>query len=108
MAGRAGAGPGDAPYGCQDRSLVTVVTVAAALTEVTGDFVEAVRLSSEVLASKGRIYPATINDVRLVAELEDGTKVLGFQCEAYATTSAKDITQLGGWRAYLAVQTAST
>ena len=35
----------------------------AALAEVTGDFVEAVRLSSEVLASKGRIFPATINDV---------------------------------------------
>jgi uncharacterized cofD-like protein len=49
----------------------------AALTEVTGDFVEAVRLSSEVLASKGRIYPATINDVRLVAEFEDGTEVRG-------------------------------
>ncbi len=49
----------------------------AALTEVTGDFVEAVRLSSEVLASKGRIYPATINDVRLVAELEDGSEVHG-------------------------------
>ncbi|MFN2454167.1 MAG: uridine diphosphate-N-acetylglucosamine-binding protein YvcK [Pyrinomonadaceae bacterium] len=49
----------------------------AALTEVTGDFVEAVRLSSEVLASKGRIYPATINDVRLVAELTDGTEVFG-------------------------------
>jgi uncharacterized cofD-like protein len=49
----------------------------AALTEVTGDFVEAVRLSSEVLASKGRIYPATLNDVRLAAELEDGTKVFG-------------------------------
>lgn len=49
----------------------------AALTEVTGDFVEAVRLSSEVLASKGRIYPATLNDVRLVAELEDGTEVRG-------------------------------
>jgi len=49
----------------------------AALTEVTGDFTEAVRLSSEVLASKGRIYPATINDVRLVAELADGTEVLG-------------------------------
>jgi len=49
----------------------------AALTEVTGDFVEAVRLSSEVLASKGHIYPATINDVRLVAELEDGTVVRG-------------------------------
>ena len=49
----------------------------AALTEVTGDFVEAVRLSSEVLASKGHIYPATINDVHLVAELEDGSVVRG-------------------------------
>jgi len=49
----------------------------AALTEVTGDFVEAVRLSSEVLASKGHIFPATINDVRLIAELEDGREVLG-------------------------------
>jgi uncharacterized cofD-like protein len=49
----------------------------AALTEVTGDFVEAVRLSSEVLASKGHIFPATINDVRLVAELEDGRTVRG-------------------------------
>ncbi len=49
----------------------------AALTAVTGDFVEAVRLSSEVLASKGHIYPATITDVRLVAELEDGTEVYG-------------------------------
>lgn len=49
----------------------------AALTEVTGDFGEAVRLSSEVLASKGHIFPATINDVRLVAELEDGREVHG-------------------------------
>jgi uncharacterized cofD-like protein len=49
----------------------------AALTEVTGDFTEAVRLSSEVLASKGHIYPATISDVRLVAELEDGSVVRG-------------------------------
>ncbi len=49
----------------------------AALADVTGDFVEAVRLSSEVLASKGHIFPATINDVRLVAELEDGSEVHG-------------------------------
>src|SRR6185369_6882605 len=47
----------------------------AALTEVTGDFTEAIRLSSEVLASKGHIFPATISDVRLAAELEDGTIV---------------------------------
>lgn len=49
----------------------------AALTEVTGDFTEAIRLSSEVLASKGHIFPATISDVRLVAELADGSVVRG-------------------------------
>jgi len=49
----------------------------AALTKVTGDFTEAVRLSSEVLASKGHIFPATISDVRLVAELADGSVVRG-------------------------------
>ncbi len=49
----------------------------AALSEVTGDFAEAVRLSSEILASKGHIYPATVSDVRLAAELFDGSTVLG-------------------------------
>ncbi len=63
----------------------------AALTEVTGDFVEAVRLSSEVLASKGHIYPATINDVRLVAELEDGSSVRG---ETLITASHSRIRRL--------------
>ena len=63
----------------------------AALTEVTGDFVEAVRLSSEVLASKGRIYPATINDVRLAAELEDGSIVRG---ETQITASQVPIRRL--------------
>ena len=63
----------------------------AALTEVTGDFTEAVRLSSEVLASKGRIYPATLNDVRLVAELEDGREVFG---ETNITASGGTIRRL--------------
>lgn len=49
----------------------------AALTEITGDFAEAVKLSSEILASKGHIYPATVSDVRLSAELNDGTVVKG-------------------------------
>lgn len=49
----------------------------AALAEITGDFAEAVKLSSEILASKGHIYPATISDVRLAADLTDGTVVLG-------------------------------
>ncbi len=49
----------------------------AALSEITGDFAEAVKLSSEILASKGRIYPATVADVRLAAELTDGKIVRG-------------------------------
>jgi uncharacterized cofD-like protein len=63
----------------------------AALTEVTGDFTEAIRLSSEVLASKGHIYPATISDVRLVAELENGDVVRG---ETSITASRSRIHQL--------------
>lgn len=33
--------------------------------------------------------------------LEDGSTVQGFLCEAYATENATDISDLGGWRAYL-------
>lgn len=63
----------------------------AALTEVTGDFVEAVRLSSEVLAIKGHIFPATTTDVHLVAELADGREVHG---ETQITASRSRIVRL--------------
>jgi len=33
--------------------------------------------------------------------LADGSSVLGFLCEDYASAGARDITALGGWRAYL-------
>lgn len=48
-----------------------------AMAGVTGDFAEAVRLTSEVLAIKGVIFPATNSNVQLRAELEDGTWVEG-------------------------------
>jgi allophanate hydrolase len=31
----------------------------------------------------------------------DGSTVQGFVCEGYATAVARDITEFGGWRAYL-------
>lgn len=34
--------------------------------------------------------------------LEDGSNTQGFMCEAYATRDATDISELGGWREYLA------
>ncbi len=36
--------------------------------------------------------------------LADGTKVKGFLCEAVATQGARDVTEFGGWRTYLAAQ----
>ena len=48
-----------------------------AMTNLTGDFGQAVKLSSEVLAVLGRIYPSTAANVALEATLENGTKVLG-------------------------------
>ena len=48
-----------------------------ALTHVTGDFPEAVRLSGQVLAIRGRIFPSTAQNVTLEAVLEDGTIVRG-------------------------------
>ena len=49
----------------------------AALTSITGDFAEAVRLSSEILLTRGHIYPATTSNVELEAEFEDGSRVRG-------------------------------
>ncbi len=40
-------------------------------------------------------------------ELEDGVRVKSFLCEAHATKGARDITELGGWRKYLARQHAA-
>src|SRR5437870_506523 len=49
----------------------------AALTSITKDFGEAVRLSSEILLTRGHIYPATTANVELEALMEDGTRVRG-------------------------------
>src|ERR1700730_611128 len=49
----------------------------AALTSITSDFSEAVRLSSEILVTRGHIYPATTANVELDALMEDGTRVRG-------------------------------
>jgi allophanate hydrolase len=37
-------------------------------------------------------------------ELEDGSRVQGFVCEGFAARGARDISDFGGWRAYLAAR----
>jgi uncharacterized cofD-like protein len=49
----------------------------AALTSITSDFSEAVRLSAEILLTRGHIYPATTSNIELEAVMEDGTRVRG-------------------------------
>ncbi len=49
----------------------------AALTEMRGDFAQAVQTSSQILATRGRIYPATTANATLAARMEDGTLVRG-------------------------------
>ncbi len=49
----------------------------AALAGVTGDFAEAVKLSSEILATRGHIYPSTTSNVELEAAMDNGSRVRG-------------------------------
>jgi uncharacterized cofD-like protein len=49
----------------------------AAMLNITGDFEEAVRQTSRVLAIRGRVLPSTLRHVQLQAELLDGTRVTG-------------------------------
>ena len=63
----------------------------AALTHVTGDFAEAVRVSSKILAIRGQIFPSTVSNVSLIATLEGGRKIHG---ETRITASRRPIKKL--------------
>jgi uncharacterized cofD-like protein len=51
--------------------------ILTALAEQTGSFLKAVEVSSRVLRTRGRILPATLEDVTLEAVLEDGSMIAG-------------------------------
>ena len=48
-----------------------------ALCAITGDMVRAVKESSNVLSIRGRVLPSTLDDMKLVAEMEDGRIIHG-------------------------------
>jgi len=48
-----------------------------ALCSITGDLVRAVKESSNVLSIRGRVLPSTLDDMKLVAEMEDGRVIHG-------------------------------
>ncbi len=63
----------------------------AALQEITGDFAQAIKLAAEVLATRGRIYPATNANVTLAARMDTGEIVRG---ETQITSSRARIVEL--------------
>ena len=63
----------------------------AALSGITGDFAQAVQMSSQILAARGRIYPATNTNVTLAARMDDGSLVEG---ETSITASPHRILEL--------------
>ena len=48
-----------------------------ALCSITGDMVNAVKESSNVLSIRGRVLPSTLDDMKLLAKMEDGRIVKG-------------------------------
>jgi uncharacterized cofD-like protein len=63
----------------------------AALTEMTGDFAQAIKLSAEILATRGHIFPVTSANVTVIARMEDGSIVRG---ETKITASRQRIVEL--------------
>jgi uncharacterized cofD-like protein len=63
----------------------------AALCNITGDFAQAVQMSSQILRARGRIFPATNANVTLAAQMDNGTIVRG---ETSITASKQSIVEL--------------
>jgi uncharacterized cofD-like protein len=63
----------------------------AALSHITGDFAQAVQMSSQILATRGRIFPSTNTNVSLTARMDDGSLVHG---ETSITATRKIIAEL--------------
>jgi uncharacterized cofD-like protein len=63
----------------------------AALTEISSDFAQAVQTSSQILATRGRIYPSTTANATLSARMNDGSLVQG---ETNITSSKHSIREL--------------
>lgn len=62
-----------------------------ALCAITGNMVNAVQESSNVLSIRGRVLPSTLDDMRLAAEMEDGSIIHG---ESNIPESGKKIKRL--------------
>jgi uncharacterized cofD-like protein len=63
----------------------------SAMTDITGDFSEAVKHAAAILATRGNIFPATTSNAQLYAIMDDGSVVRG---ETNITGSNRRIKEL--------------
>ncbi len=63
----------------------------SAMTDITGDFSQAVKQAAAILATRGNIFPATTSNAQLYAIMDDGSVVRG---ETNITASQRRITEL--------------
>ena len=63
-----------------------------AMSDITGDLEQAIAASSRVLAIRGEVLPATLTDVNLWAELDDGRRIEG---ESSITEAQGKILKIG-------------
>jgi len=63
----------------------------SAMTDITGDFSQAVKHAAAILATRGNIFPATTSNAQLYAIMDDGSVVRG---ETNITASNRRITEL--------------
>jgi uncharacterized cofD-like protein len=63
-----------------------------AMSEIAGDLEQAIAASSHVLAIRGRVLPATLDDVSLWAKLADGREIAG---ESNITKAGGQIAEIG-------------
>lgn len=64
----------------------------SAMSELTNGWEEAIATSSQVLAIRGQVLPATLSDVRLWAEFEDGRRIEG---ESQISAAGGKIVKIG-------------
>ena len=79
----------DQGYGLKGHSFGNLFI--AAMNDLTRSFPEALMQSSKILAVKGEIIPATLQNLKLIAELENGEKIKG---ESYIGKTESKIKKL--------------
>ena len=83
---------GGAEQGLSGHSLGNLILTA--LGQIEGNFTQAVERAARILSIRGQVFPATLDDVTLIAEFRDGTRVVG---ESQIASTRRPIVRVRLW-----------